>query len=234
MPLTSSNRSSCRVPDTEAARHAPGWLTEDQRFFLVNDEGDVQRFRIYLNLDLDVSDSTLPELRTPLLRPDAVDRSQPRYPRDLVAPVQLPQRTARARCRRHRARHAARGRLLRHHPSHARNRLHLRTHPIVFASGSARLLRYQQGLLWCGRVRFHRVCRSACSVIAGPETPRPIRICHSSSGLLRCMDLTAPGLSSKCHRRPVMRLRASQGSCAVTTVVTCGRSAAWRQAQRPL
>ena len=92
-----------------------GWLTEDQRFFLVNDEGDETDVQASdAHVDLGRVGPRCPGPRDLLRRPDAFDRSQPVHPREPRVRVELPQRTARPRRQRRRAGPAARGRVLRH------------------------------------------------------------------------------------------------------------------------
>ncbi len=66
MPPTSSNRSQLsRTGYGGSAYTHQGWLTDDQRFFLVNDEGDEQAFRHRTRTWIwDVSDLDAPVLLT--------------------------------------------------------------------------------------------------------------------------------------------------------------------------
>ena len=81
-----------------------GWLTEDQRFFLVNDEGDEARLQASdANVDLGRVGPRCAGARQPLRRPDPVHRSQPLYSRQSRLRVELPQRPASPRRERGRA-----------------------------------------------------------------------------------------------------------------------------------
>ena len=91
-----------------------GWLTEDQRFFLVNDEGDELAFRHPTRTWIwDVSDLDAPSAQQQPRPRHAIHRSQPVCPRASRLRIELPQRPARARRERHRPRPAARGRVFR-------------------------------------------------------------------------------------------------------------------------
>ena len=82
-----------------------GWLTEDQRFFLVNDEGDEIAFKHPTRTWIwDVSDLDAPVLVEPLRRRHPVHRSQPLHSWASRLRVELPQRPARARRERPRSR----------------------------------------------------------------------------------------------------------------------------------
>ena len=90
-----------------------GWLTEDHRFFLVNDEGDETAFRHPTRTWIwDVSDLRAPFIASLLRRPHSLYRSQPLHSGKSRLRVELPQRPAGARRERARPGRAARGRVL--------------------------------------------------------------------------------------------------------------------------